>query len=157
MVLASAAWGSLRLTGREIAALAAPCACASAHGPFISQVRPPQTWSVSYSVGLSSGAATPLPALPTPNPNSALSLLPAECCEIVGLPCGAATALAALASKHAADPEYMSPYTLEALEQGQDLPVWEKMLGKKRQGGKLDDITVVVAQVVKAGSSSRSG
>jgi len=30
--------------------------------------------------------------------------------------------------------------------------VWEKMLGRERPGGKLDDITVVVAQVVKAGS-----
>lgn len=73
------------------------------------------------------------------------------------LPFPAATALAALASKHAGDPEYMSPYTIEAVEQGQDLPVWEKMLGKKRQGGKLDDITVVVAQVVKAGSVPREG
>lgn len=60
-----------------------------------------------------------------------------------------ATALAALAAKHSADKEYMSPYVLESLDQGIDLPLWQKMLGKKLSGGKVDDITVVVAQVVR--------
>ncbi|CAI5501134.1 unnamed protein product [Closterium sp. Naga37s-1] len=59
-----------------------------------------------------------------------------------------ATALAALAAKHAGDKEYMAPYTLEALEHGRDLPVWQKMMGKKLSGGKQDDISVVVARVV---------
>lgn len=59
-----------------------------------------------------------------------------------------ATALATLAAKHASDGEYMAPYTLEALAHGKDVPMWQKMMGKKYSGGKLDDISVIVAQVV---------
>ena len=60
-----------------------------------------------------------------------------------------ATALATLASKHANDEDYASPFTMEALEQGLDLPWWRKIAGQKLRGGKLDDITVVVAHVVR--------
>lgn len=59
-----------------------------------------------------------------------------------------AAALAALASKHSGDRAYDSPYSQEAIAQGQDLPLWQKLLGRKLTGGKPDDITVVVAHVV---------
>lgn len=69
----------------------------------------------------------------------------------------AAEALAELASRHANDPEFESPYMEEAAQEGYDIPIWEKLfsasvkdgkfqLGKLR-GGKIDDITVVVAYV----------
>ncbi|PSC71030.1 serine threonine phosphatase [Micractinium conductrix] len=71
----------------------------------------------------------------------------------------AAAAMAELASQNAADPDFESPYSREALEEGYDLPWWEKLttskfkdgkfeLGKLR-GGKMDDITVVCAYVVQ--------
>eukprot|EP00271_Cylindrocystis_brebissonii_P000155 TRINITY_DN101_c0_g1_i4.p1 TRINITY_DN101_c0_g1~~TRINITY_DN101_c0_g1_i4.p1 ORF type:complete len:391 (-),score=73.79 TRINITY_DN101_c0_g1_i4:288-1460(-) len=59
-----------------------------------------------------------------------------------------ASALAELASKHANDTTYSSPYIMEAIDQGQDVPIWQKVLGRKLTGGKLDDITVLVASVV---------
>ena len=60
---------------------------------------------------------------------------------------------------HAEDPEYPSPYIQEALDQGMDLPWWEKLanlkvvdgqlqLGKL-SGGKQDDITVLVARITE--------
>lgn len=69
----------------------------------------------------------------------------------------AATRIAAVARANAEDPQYESPYTREALNEGLDLPPWEKLFkssikdGKfvlgKLQGGKQDDITVLVAYV----------
>ncbi|KAL2623278.1 hypothetical protein R1flu_003483 [Riccia fluitans] len=59
-----------------------------------------------------------------------------------------ALALATLASKHARDKTYNSPYSVEALSQGLDVPWYAKLFGKKLTGGKLDDITVVVGHVV---------
>lgn len=59
-------------------------------------------------------------------------------------------ALADLASVHARDPAFDSPYCLEARSQGFDGPVWKKLLGIKFTGGKLDDITVIVGTVVNA-------
>lgn len=69
----------------------------------------------------------------------------------------AASAIAALARKHASDNEFASPYTREALSQGLDLPWWDKLLGvqfkngrfqlKQLTGGKMDDITVLVSMV----------
>lgn len=59
-----------------------------------------------------------------------------------------ASALAALASKHAKDVKYESPYSKEAISQGYDVPLWKKILGQKLTGGKLDDITVLTAHVV---------
>ena len=49
----------------------------------------------------------------------------------------AAAALAAAAAANAADPEFESPYTREALEEGLDLPIWEKLLSSsfKVRGG----------------------
>jgi hypothetical protein len=41
----------------------------------------------------------------------------------------AAAALAELASKHANDPEFESPYTEEAAQEGFDIPIWEKVGG----------------------------
>ncbi|XP_038895710.1 probable protein phosphatase 2C 26 isoform X2 [Benincasa hispida] len=60
----------------------------------------------------------------------------------------AAKALANLASSHSADKAFESPYSLEARSKGYDVPFWKKILGMKLTGGKLDDITVVVGQVV---------
>lgn len=69
----------------------------------------------------------------------------------------AAARIAAVARGNAENPEYESPYTREALNEGLDLPPWEKLFkssikdGKfvlgKLQGGKQDDITVLVAYV----------
>ncbi|KAL4538463.1 hypothetical protein Ndes2526B_g03235 [Nannochloris sp. 'desiccata'] len=60
---------------------------------------------------------------------------------------GAATALASLAARHGLDPEYESPYSIEAAQEGIDIPIWQKLLGKKLVGGKLDDVTVVIGYV----------
>lgn len=59
-----------------------------------------------------------------------------------------AEALASLAKEHSTDGEYQSPYSVEAISQGLELSWWEKLQNKKIQGGKPDDITVVVAHVV---------
>ncbi|XP_010521990.1 PREDICTED: probable protein phosphatase 2C 26 [Tarenaya hassleriana] len=58
--------------------------------------------------------------------------------------------LAELASGHSSDPSFESPYSLEARSKGFDVPVWKKVLGMKLTGGKLDDITVIVAKVVSS-------
>jgi protein phosphatase PTC7 len=60
-----------------------------------------------------------------------------------------ANALAALASKNSRDATYESPYSKEAIQQGLDVPWYEKVLGKKLIGGKMDDITVIVGHVLK--------
>ena len=39
----------------------------------------------------------------------------------------AAAALAQLASDHAHDPQFDSPYTIEAAQEGFDIPIWEKV------------------------------
>ncbi|KAJ6299225.1 hypothetical protein OIU76_020233 [Salix suchowensis] len=62
----------------------------------------------------------------------------------------AAKALANLASIHSMNSEFESPYSLEARSKGFDVPFWKKILGMKLTGGKLDDITVIVGQVVKS-------
>ncbi|XP_068642640.1 probable protein phosphatase 2C 26 [Aristolochia californica] len=62
----------------------------------------------------------------------------------------AAKALADLASNHSRDANFDSPYSLEARSRGFDVPLWKKILGKKLIGGKLDDITVIVGQVVSS-------
>lgn len=69
----------------------------------------------------------------------------------------AALQIANAASTNAYDDQYPSPYTVEAMKQGMDLSWWQKLLGARfkdgkfqlarLQGGKLDDITVVVAYV----------
>ncbi|KAL0037728.1 hypothetical protein WJX77_009763 [Trebouxia sp. C0004] len=69
----------------------------------------------------------------------------------------AALQIANAASTNAYDDQYPSPYTVEAVRQGMDLPWWQKLVGARfkdgkfqlarLQGGKLDDITVVVAYV----------
>lgn len=58
------------------------------------------------------------------------------------------------------DPELESPYVKAAKAEGLDLPWWEKIQGAKFEngrfslkellGGKLDDITVLVARVTDA-------
>ncbi|PPD67986.1 hypothetical protein GOBAR_DD35145 [Gossypium barbadense] len=65
----------------------------------------------------------------------------------------AAKALAKLASNHSLDSRFDSPYTIEARYQGLDVPFWKKILGMKLTGGKLDDITVIVGQVVSSAAS----
>jgi len=72
----------------------------------------------------------------------------------------AARAIGKLARKHAADPNFPSPYTEEAKAQGLDWPWWMKLMNTKFQdgqlklgelvGGKMDDITVLVAMVEEA-------
>uniref|UniRef100_A0ACD5VNW4 Uncharacterized protein n=1 Tax=Avena sativa TaxID=4498 RepID=A0ACD5VNW4_AVESA len=59
----------------------------------------------------------------------------------------AAKALAELARKHSVDVRFDSPYSIEARSRGFDVPWWKKLLGAKLTGGKMDDITVIVAQV----------
>jgi len=65
----------------------------------------------------------------------------------------------------AEDPEFESPYILQALQQGMDLPWWEKLAntrvkdGKlqigRLSGGKQDDITVLVARVSDRAATSQ--
>ncbi|KAL5580637.1 hypothetical protein UlMin_013079 [Ulmus minor] len=62
----------------------------------------------------------------------------------------AAKALANLASSHSLDSNFDSPYALEARARGFDVPTWKKIIGMKLTGGKPDDITVIVGQVVSA-------
>lgn len=62
-----------------------------------------------------------------------------------------AEALVEAAVQKSQDVEYVSPFVTEAVNQGMDgymLSPWERILGKKLTGGKVDDITVVVAKVV---------
>ncbi|KNA13092.1 hypothetical protein SOVF_119950 [Spinacia oleracea] len=66
----------------------------------------------------------------------------------------AAKALARLARDHSMDSSFDSPYSSEARTKGNDVPDWKKMLGMKLTGGKLDDITVVVGEVVNLTESS---
>ncbi|XP_010099454.2 probable protein phosphatase 2C 26 isoform X2 [Morus notabilis] len=61
-----------------------------------------------------------------------------------------AKALADLARTHSMDSNFDSPYSLEAISKGFDVPWWKKILGRKLTGGKLDDITVIVGQVVSS-------
>uniref|UniRef100_A0A2P2KZW7 Protein phosphatase n=2 Tax=Rhizophora mucronata TaxID=61149 RepID=A0A2P2KZW7_RHIMU len=68
----------------------------------------------------------------------------------------AAKALANLARMHSMDTEFESPYSLEARSKGFDVPLWKKILGMKLTGGKLDDITVIVGQVVSSSNISFS-
>ncbi|KHG04706.1 hypothetical protein F383_29796 [Gossypium arboreum] len=65
----------------------------------------------------------------------------------------AAKALANLASNHSLDSRFDSPYTIEARSKGLDVPFWKKFLGMKLTGGKLDDITVIVGQVITSAAS----
>ncbi|XP_057483289.1 probable protein phosphatase 2C 26 isoform X1 [Actinidia eriantha] len=60
----------------------------------------------------------------------------------------AAKALANLAHNHSKDSSFDSPYSSEARTRGFDVPWWKKVVGKKLTGGKLDDITVIIGQVV---------
>ncbi|XP_062172276.1 probable protein phosphatase 2C 26 [Alnus glutinosa] len=62
----------------------------------------------------------------------------------------AAKALANLARDHSMDSSFDSPYSLEARSKGYDVPLWKKFFGMKLTGGKLDDITVIVGQVVSS-------
>lgn len=65
-------------------------------------------------------------------------------------------ALANLACSHSTDSNFDSPYTMEARAKGFDVPMWKKILGMKLKGGKLDDITVIVCQVVNSHAVSIS-
>ncbi|XP_031271844.1 probable protein phosphatase 2C 26 [Pistacia vera] len=64
-----------------------------------------------------------------------------------------AKALANLARNHSMDSNFDSPYSMEARAKGFDVPLWKKILGLKLTGGKLDDITVIVGQVVSSGDT----
>lgn len=72
-----------------------------------------------------------------------------EIAAIVTKDSNVAKELAELAHNHSLDPNYDSPYSIEARSRGFDVPWWKKLLGQKLTGGKLDDITVIVGQVVK--------
>ena len=56
-----------------------------------------------------------------------------------GLSCAAqaADAIADAAEGHAHDDEFDSPYIKEALRQGMDISIWDKLKGIKFRGGKL--------------------
>lgn len=70
---------------------------------------------------------------------------------------GVATRLGELAAEKAQDEEYESPYALEARQAGIELSFWDKLSNAKMTsngfeigqvtGGKLDDITILVAKV----------
>lgn len=60
----------------------------------------------------------------------------------------AAKALAELASVHSTDAAFDSPYSIEARSRGFDVPLWKKILGRKLTGGKPDDVTVIVGEVL---------
>ncbi|XP_021909923.1 probable protein phosphatase 2C 26 isoform X3 [Carica papaya] len=80
-----------------------------------------------------------------------------EIISTMGKPCNvaeAAKALANLASYHSTDTNFDSPYSIEARTKGLDVPWWKKILGNKLIGGKLDDITVIVGQVVSSSAST---
>ncbi|KAI3878759.1 hypothetical protein MKW92_045397 [Papaver armeniacum] len=62
----------------------------------------------------------------------------------------AAKALAILANEHSRDANFDSPYSLEARDRGFDVPWWKKVIGRKLVGGKLDDITVIVGEVISS-------
>ncbi|XP_026440156.1 probable protein phosphatase 2C 26 isoform X3 [Papaver somniferum] len=62
----------------------------------------------------------------------------------------AAKALAILANEHSRDANFDSPYSLEARDRGFDVPWWKKVIGRKLVGGKLDNITVIVGEVVSS-------
>ncbi|KAG1339034.1 putative protein phosphatase 2C 26 [Cocos nucifera] len=62
----------------------------------------------------------------------------------------AAKALADLARDHSMDVSFDSPYSIEARSRGFDVPLWKKILGRKLTGGKPDDITVIVGQVISS-------
>eukprot|EP00873_Tetraselmis_striata_P004201 jgi/Tetstr1/424465/TSEL_014994.t1 len=72
--------------------------------------------------------------------------------------------LAELARMHSEDEQFESPYANAAVAEGINLPWWEQLLkirfvdGKLKlgrlTGGKMDDITVIVAQVQQADSSA---
>lgn len=47
----------------------------------------------------------------------------------------AAESLAEVAFQHASDPAFQSPYTIEALKQGFDIPLWEKLWTSSFQNG----------------------
>lgn len=59
-------------------------------------------------------------------------------------------ALANLACNHSMDSNFDSPYSMEARTRGYDVPWWKKIAGMKFTGGKLDDITVVVGQIIRS-------
>ncbi|XP_065034790.1 probable protein phosphatase 2C 1 isoform X3 [Musa acuminata AAA Group] len=69
----------------------------------------------------------------------------------------AAKILANLASNHSKDPNFDSPYSMEARSRGFDVPWWKKILGRKLTGGKLDDITVIVGRIISSSDSREVG
>ena len=58
---------------------------------------------------------------------------------LTDLPCAAQAAdtIAGAAEGHAHDDEFDSPYIKEALRQGMDISIWDKLKGIKFRGGKL--------------------
>ncbi|KAJ3693809.1 hypothetical protein LUZ60_009289 [Juncus effusus] len=66
----------------------------------------------------------------------------------------AAKGLAELANNHSRDFYFDSPYIIEARKRGFDVKWYEKALGKKLTGGKLDDITVVIGQIIQSSNES---
>lgn len=72
---------------------------------------------------------------------------------------GMAQALGSLAFEHSQDVEFESPYAIEARKAGLDLSIWDKLSAAKFTetgfklgeitGGKMDDITVLVASVIQ--------
>lgn len=63
----------------------------------------------------------------------------------------AAAAMAAAAAANAADPTFESPYTREALQEGIDLPIWEKLLGASWKVGGRGGLEQVAEEAPGAG------
>ena len=78
----------------------------------------------------------------------------------------AALQIANAASTNAYDDQYPSPYTVEAVRQGMDLPWWQKLLGARFKDGKFQlarlqvcatsTLSACVACLVPGGSSMQS-
>ena len=60
-----------------------------------------------------------------------------------------AAAVVELAQRRSLDPDYMSPYIIEAIAAGRQLSWLEKLQGAKMAGGKPDDITCIVGIVIE--------
>lgn len=58
-------------------------------------------------------------------------------CDCLSCAVQAALQIANAASTNAYDDDYSSPYTVEAVRQGMDLPWWQKLLGARFKDGKF--------------------
>ena len=72
------------------------------------------------------------------------------CLIAVAVVVQAALQIASAASNNAFDDQYPSPYTVEAVRQGMDLPWWEKLLGARFRDGRLQLARLTVCRFAAA-------